>query len=58
MSIATSATSTTLTGADAKKFNNQVKFGRPSAAAQESYVRGSKLLKALAKTGSAKVKAK
>ena len=58
MSIATSATSTTLTGADAKKFNNQIKFGRPPAAAQDSYARGSELLKALTKTGSAKFKAK
>ena len=55
MAIATSAASTTLTGADAKKFNNQVKFGRPSAKAQESYARGSKLLKSLQKSGSAKI---
>jgi len=55
MAISTSATSTKLTGEDARKFNNQVKFGRPSNAARDSYARGSKLLKSLQKNGAVKV---
>ena len=41
----------TLTGQDAKKFINQVKYGRPSATATESVQAGIKLVRTFDKTG-------
>jgi hypothetical protein len=40
-----------LTGDDAKKFRQQVTYGRPKKAAKETYARGSKLAKKFAKDG-------
>ena len=48
----------TLTGEDAKKFVNQVKFGRPSKAAIEGVRRGDELLKEYKEKGYVKVSVK
>lgn len=45
----------TLTGRDAKKFRNQVVYGKPKAAAKESVKRGVKLSRTLHKSGQVKV---
>ena len=42
----------TLTGADAKKFRNQVTYGRPNSAAKATVEEGVKHSKALAEKGS------
>ena len=42
----------TLTGDDAKKFLNQVRYGRPNTAASESAKRGSTMVTAIQKSGS------
>lgn len=42
----------TLTGDDAKKFLNQVRYGRPSTAALKSAERGSAMVSAIQKSGS------
>jgi hypothetical protein len=42
-----------LSGADAKKFENQVRFGKPKPAARENAKRGAELLRQM--RGSAKV---
>lgn len=56
MSIKSSAFGgVTLTGEDAKKFMNQVKYGRPKQAAIDSAKRGSALLNEMQKTGSVRV---
>ena len=41
----------TLTGADAKKFRDQVTYGKPKAAAKESVKRGIAMVKAMNKSG-------
>lgn len=45
-----------LTGEDAKKFNNQVTYGRPKRAAHESVREGVKMSKELAATGVVKLR--
>jgi len=44
----------TLTGQDAKKFRDQVRYGRPKPAAVASVKRGMKLSRSLVKKGSVK----
>ncbi len=46
----------TLTDEDAKKFSNQVTFGKPSRAAVESLVRGKKLVKEMGGAGEISIK--
>lgn len=46
----------TLTKDDAKKFSNQVTFGRPSKAAVDSLSRGKKLVKEMGQAGDISVK--
>ncbi|WP_155767356.1 hypothetical protein [Mesorhizobium loti] len=56
MSIKSSAFGgVTLTGDDAKKFLNQVRYGRPKAAAAASAKRGSAMLCQMQKSGSVSV---
>jgi len=56
MSIKSSAFGgVTLTGDDAKKFMNQVRYGRPKQAAIDSAKRGSALLSEMQSTGSVRV---
>ncbi|MCH4560360.1 hypothetical protein [Mesorhizobium jarvisii] len=56
MSIKSSAFGgVTLTGEDAKKFLNQVRYGRPKAAATASAKRGSAMLSQMQKSGSVSV---
>lgn len=45
-----------LTGAEAKKFKNQVSFGRPSQAARDSYARGKDAAREFAEKGFARLK--
>jgi hypothetical protein len=47
-----------LTGADAKKFHNQVTYGRAKPAAKAAVARGVVLSKSLKETGSVRVKLK
>lgn len=47
-----------LTGADAKKFRNQVTYGRPNKAAKAAVQEGVKLSKQLAENGSLSLKLK
>jgi hypothetical protein len=48
----------TLTDADAKKFRNQVTYGRAKAAAKENVVKGVAMSRSLRETGSLKLKLK
>lgn len=48
----------TLTGADAKKFRNQVTYGRPNAAAKATVAEGVKHSKEFAEKGSISLKLK
>jgi hypothetical protein len=41
----------TLTGADAKKFRDQVTYGKPKAAAKESVKRGIAMVRDMSKSG-------
>jgi hypothetical protein len=47
---------TVLTGADAKKFRNQVRYGRPKRAAVEAAHRGVAMAKELAETGRVQIR--
>lgn len=47
-----------LTGADAKKFRNQVTYGRPNKAAKTAVQEGVKLSRELAEKGSLSLKLK
>lgn len=47
-----------LSGEDAKKFSNQVTYGRPKRAATDALEKGKKLLKEYEKNGYATIKVK
>lgn len=49
---------TRLSGADSDKFRRQVTYGRPSKAAKDALVRGTKMLEKMERTGTYVVKIK